>query len=122
MYQDLLQNGKIIVVSGQVSFDNFSDGNTMTGRDVMSLTVAREKFANCIKLDVNSPELANKLQETLKRLLLPFKDGETPVRIGYQNAIATAEIELGTAWRVSPDDQLLVDIAEHTGVMPRIEF
>mgnify|MGYP001069365918 CR=1 FL=1 len=122
MYQDLLQNGKIIIISGQVSFDNFSDGNTMTARDVMSLTMAREKYANCIKLEVNSNEQVVKLQQSLKRLLLPFKDGLTPVRIDYQNQIAKAEIELGTAWRVSPDDQLLFDITEELAIEPRIEF
>ncbi len=122
MYQDLLQNGKIIIISGQVSFDNFSDGNTMTARDVMSLTMAREKYANCIKLEVNSNEQVVKLQQSLKRLLLPFKDGLTPVRIDYQNQIAKAEIELGTAWRVSPDDQLLFDITEELAIEPKIEF
>ena len=122
MYQDLLQNGKIIVVSGQVSFDNFSDGNTMTGRDVMSLTLAREKFANCIKIEVNSEEKAMKLQQSLKRLLLPYKDGQTPIRISYRNTIATAEIELGTAWRVSPDDQLLFDLTDELAIEPKIEF
>ena len=122
MYQELLQNGKIIVVSGQVSFDNFSDGNTMTGRDAMSLTLAREKFANCIKLEVNSEEKAMKLQQSLKKLLLPYKDGQTPIRISYRNNIAMAEIELGTAWRVSPDDQLLFDIEDELAIEPKIEF
>lgn len=122
MYQELLQNGKIIIVSGQVSFDNFSDGNTMTGRDVLSMTLARERFANCIKLVVKSEEHAVKLQQSLKKLLLPYKDGQTPVRISYENAIATAEIELGTAWRVSPDDQLLFDINDELALEPTIEF
>lgn len=122
MYQDLLQNGKIIIVSGQVSFDNFSDGNTMTGRDVLSMTLARERFANCIKLVVKSEQDAVKLQKSLKKLLLPYKDGQTPVRIAYQNAVATAEIELGTAWRVSPDEQLLFDINDELALEPIIEF
>lgn len=122
MYLDLLQNGKIIVISGQVSFDNFSDGNTMTGRDVMSMTSARERFANCIKLVVKSEEAAVKLQQSLKKLLLPYKDGQTPVRIEYENAMASAVIELGTAWRVSPDEQLMFDINDELALEPKIEF
>jgi DNA polymerase-3 subunit alpha len=122
MYQEQLQNGKIIVVSGQVSFDNFSDGNTMTARDVMSLTQAREKYVNCINLDVNSVEKGNKIQQQLKKLLLPYKDGTTPVRISYQNELAIAEIELGTSWRVNPDDQLFIDIKENLEIDPKLEF
>jgi DNA polymerase-3 subunit alpha len=122
MYQDQLQDGKIIVVSGQVSFDNFSDGNTMTARDVMSLTQAREKYVNCINLNVNSVEKGNKIQQQLKRLLLPYKDGTTPVRISYANELAIAEIELGTSWRVNPDDQLFVDIKEALEIDPNLEF
>ena len=122
MFSDLLQNGQIVVVSGQVSFDNFSDGNTMTARDVMSLTVAREKFVRNIKLDVASEQQAEAVMNKLKRILLPYKDGTTPIRIGYQNQIATAELELGTAWRVSPDEQLLIDLYENLAIEPKLEF
>ena len=122
MFQDILQKDKIITVSGQVSFDTFSDGNTMTGRDVMSLTEAREKFAKCINLKVNSVEQGNKLRQSLKRVLLPFKDGMTPIRIAYVNDIAVADIELGTSWRVSPDDQLFIDITDNLEISPELEF
>ena len=122
MFQESLQKDKIITVSGQVSFDSFSDGNTMTGRDVMSLTQAREKFAKCIKLKVNSAEKGSKLRQTLKKVLLPFKDGMTPIRIAYENDIATADLELGTSWRVSPDDQLFMDITESLEIKPELEF
>ncbi len=122
MFQESLQKDKIITVSGQVSFDSFSDGNTMTGRDVMSLTQAREKFAKCINLKVNSAEKGRKLRQSLKKVLMPFKDGMTPIRIAYENDIATADIELGTSWRVSPDDQLFMDITESLEIKPELEF
>lgn len=122
MFQDLVQTGQIVVVSGQVSFDNFSDGNTMTARDVMSLTGAREKFVRNIKLDIAGEQQATTVMDKLKRILLPYKDGTTPIRISYQNQIATAELELGTAWRVSPDEQLLIDIHENLAIEPKLEF
>jgi DNA polymerase-3 subunit alpha len=122
MYQELLQKDKIIAVSGQVSFDSFSDGNTMTGRDVLSLVQAREKFAKCINLVVNDTEKGNKLRKMLKNVLLPYKDGMTPIRVLYSNDVATAEIELGTSWRVSPDEQLFIDLQEQVGIEPKLEF
>jgi DNA polymerase III subunit alpha len=122
MFQDLLQSGEIIVVSGQVSFDNYSDGNTMTARDVMSLTMAREKFVRNIKLDVENEQQAAQTISNLKRILLPYKDGTTPIRIGYQNSLAVAELELGTAWRVCPDEQLMIDLKENLAIEPKLEF
>ncbi|GAB3004432.1 DNA polymerase III subunit alpha [Psychrosphaera aestuarii] len=121
-FKDLLQSGEIVVVSGQVSFDNYSDGNTMTGRDVMSLTMAREKFVRNIKLNVAGEAQATSLKQHLKRILLPYKDGTTPIRIGYQNELASAELELGTAWRVTPDEQLFIDINENLAIEPKLEF
>jgi DNA polymerase-3 subunit alpha len=94
----------------------------MTGRDVMSLTDAREKFAKCINLKVNSVEKGAKLRQSLKKVLLPFKDGMTPIRISYENNVAVADIELGISWRVSPDDQLFADITESLDIRPELEF
>ncbi len=42
-YEQMLQTDQILVVSGQVSFDDFSGGNTITVRDAMDIASAREK-------------------------------------------------------------------------------
>ena len=67
-------------------------------------------------------EKGTKLRQSLKRVLMPFKDGMPPIRIAYDNGIATADIELGTSWRVSPDDQLFMDITESLEIKPELEF
>ncbi len=44
-FQHLLEKDRILIVSGQVSFDDFSGGLKMTARDVMDIDEAREKYA-----------------------------------------------------------------------------
>ncbi len=44
-YAELLEKDKIVVVSGQVSFDDFNGGLKMSAREVMDLGSAREKYA-----------------------------------------------------------------------------
>ncbi|MDI8746208.1 hypothetical protein MJM83_29390, partial [Salmonella enterica subsp. enterica serovar Montevideo] len=41
----LLEKDRILIVSGQVSFDDFSGGLKMTAREVMDIDEAREKYA-----------------------------------------------------------------------------
>ena len=44
-YQQLLKKkDRILIVSGQVSFDDFSGGLKMTAREVMDIDEAREKY------------------------------------------------------------------------------
>ncbi|WP_199609284.1 DNA polymerase III subunit alpha [Flocculibacter collagenilyticus] len=109
-FQDLLQKDKILVVSGQVSFDNFSGGNTMTGRDVIDIISAREKYLKSIKLKLHQQNLNEQFLSKLKLALQPFQQGATPIQIDYTREDAQAVIDLGTKWRVTPTDELLYEL------------
>jgi DNA polymerase-3 subunit alpha len=43
----------------------------------------------------------------LKEVLAPYCSGTCPVRIVYYNQAAACEIELGEAWRVNLQDELI---------------
>ncbi len=45
-YQQLLEKDRILIVSGQVSFDDFSGGLKMTAREVMDIDEARAKICS----------------------------------------------------------------------------
>ena len=46
-FESVLETDKILLIKGQVSFDDFSGGNTITARDVMDIVQAREsKYVN----------------------------------------------------------------------------
>lgn len=102
-YQDLLAPDLVLVVEGQVSFDDFSGGYRMTARNVMTITQARERHARGLKLQVGSQVEP----EQLLNVLEPFSQGTCPVTLSLANQQAQGEMKLGVRWRVMPEDALL---------------
>lgn len=106
-YQELLKMNNILVVTGQVSFDNFSGGITITAREVSTLSQAREKRVKAIKMTINMAQINDNYFAKLHQVLEPYKFGTCPIKILYQRPDAIAELELGTQWCVTPNDDLL---------------
>lgn len=106
-FADLLVTDAILVCSGQVSFDDYSGGLTMTGRDIMTIADARENYVTSLDLHVDRNAISDKFIEEFTQVLTPYKDGTCPVRVFYQRDEAQAMLELGVQWRVTPADALL---------------
>lgn len=106
-YQELLVKDAIIVCKGQVSFDDYSGGLTMTGREVMSIIQARENHVTGLNLQIDSECLPDNFIAQFHQTLLPYKEGICPINVYFQRPEAQAKITLGTQWRVSPADALL---------------
>ncbi|MGV2871657.1 DNA polymerase III subunit alpha [Colwellia sp. E150_009] len=114
-FSELLETDAILVCSGQVSFDDYSGGNTMTARDIMTITDARENYVTSLDLQVNKGIIDNNFVEQFTQVLTPYKEGTCPVRVFYQREEARGMLELGVQWRVSPTDMLLYDLKELLG-------
>ncbi|NRA55657.1 MAG: DNA polymerase III subunit alpha [Gammaproteobacteria bacterium] len=106
-YQDLLQKDKILVLEGEVSFDDFSGGNRMTAKEVYDIATARERFATALEIKVSQDQVNNEFFGRFTQILEPHQFGALPVTVFYSRAEATAQLTLGTQWRVTPDDELL---------------
>ncbi|EJK2114888.1 DNA polymerase III subunit alpha [Vibrio navarrensis] len=109
-YAELLEKDRILVVSGQVSFDDFNGGLKMTAREVMDLGSAREKYARGVSVSVTASQIDDQFFARFSRILEPHKAGTVPVNVYYQRADARARLTLGTEWRVTPSDTLLDDL------------
>ncbi|GLT15617.1 DNA polymerase III subunit alpha [Vibrio algivorus] len=109
-YAELLEQDKIVVVSGQVSFDDFNGGLKMSAREVMSLADAREKYAKGLSISIEQSQIDGQFFEQFNRILEPYRAGTVPVNIYYQRQDARAKLSLGVEWRVTPDDNLLDDL------------
>ena len=114
-YAELLEKDKILVVSGQVSFDDFNGGLKMSAREVMDLGTAREKYARGLSVSIDAGQINDKFFEQFTRILEPHKAGTVPVNVYYQRADARARLTLGTEWRVTPTDTLLDDLKQLLG-------
>jgi DNA polymerase-3 subunit alpha len=114
-FAELLVNDAILVCSGQVSFDDYSGGNIMIARDIMTIADAREHFVSSLDIKVNRSLVSEGFTDQLEQTLTPYKEGTCPVRVFYQREEAKGMLELGVQWRVSPADMLLYDLKELLG-------
>ena len=109
-FAELLVSDAILVCSGQVSFDDYSGGITMTARDIMTIADARENYVASLDLQIDKNKLSSNFIEQFTEVLTPYKEGICPVRVFYQRDEAQGMLELGVQWRVSPSDMLLYDL------------
>lgn len=109
-YQPLLEKDRILIVSGQVSLDEFNGGLKMTAREVMSIDEAREKYARGLAISLTDRQIDDQLISRLRQSLQPHRSGIVPIHLYYQREDARAKLRFGAAWRVSPSDRLLNDL------------
>ncbi|ENU2905165.1 TPA: DNA polymerase III subunit alpha [Vibrio cholerae] len=114
-YAEWLEKDKILVVSGQVSFDDFNGGLKMSAREVMDLGSAREKFARGLSISILQSQIDQQFFERFSHILEPHRAGTVPVNVYYQRPDARARLRLGTEWRVTPSDTLLDELKQLLG-------
>lgn len=106
-YQHLLEKDRILIVSGQVSFDDFSGGLKMIARELMDIDEAREKYARGLAISLTDRQIDDQLLNRLRQSLEPHRSGTIPVHLYYQRSDARTRLRFGATWRVSPNDRLL---------------
>ncbi len=123
VYSEVLEasRGKIVtddvlVVEGKISNDEFSGGLRIIADKVLTLGEARSRFARALQLrlngEVDDAGGAAAAVDKLQTLLSPFREGGCPIRVRYRNRTAEADLPLGEAWRIRPDDALLDSLRE----------
>ncbi|PNH80386.1 DNA polymerase III subunit alpha [Vibrio diazotrophicus] len=114
-YAELLEKDKILVISGQVSFDDFNGGLKMSAREVMDMGSAREKYARGLSISIEQSQIDEQFFERFSEILTPHRAGTVPVNVYYQRPDARARLVLGTEWRVTPSDTLLDELQQLLG-------
>ncbi|BBU05938.1 MULTISPECIES: DNA polymerase III subunit alpha [Aeromonas] len=109
-YEELMQKDRILVVSGQVSFDDFSGGLKMSARELLDINDARERFARAIRISLDEQRIDDRFFPRLCEILEPARAGVCPVQVNYRRPGSRVRLTLGTEWRVTPTDQLIDDL------------
>jgi DNA polymerase III subunit alpha len=102
-----LKDDQLLIVEGKVAHDDFSGGLRISAEKLFDLQAARSRYARAVRLICNGASSGGKLRE----LLAPYRSGSCPVSIVYSNRGATCEIDLGDAWRVNLQDDLIESLA-----------
>ena len=114
-FESLLETDRILLIKGQVSFDDFSGGNTITARDVMDIVQAREKNARALALNIDTQLLEPKKMSQMQSILQAFNGGSCPVQLAVTHPDAEVTLACGARWYVTPEDQLLHDLKQCLG-------
>ncbi len=114
-FESILESDRILLIKGQVSFDDFSGGNTITARDAMDIVQARERNARALALQIDSQQWQNEKLTALQDILQQFNGGSCPVELHVLHPDAEAVLTCGAQWYVTPEDQLLHDLKQCLG-------
>ncbi|NRN29425.1 DNA polymerase III subunit alpha [Photorhabdus heterorhabditis] len=109
-HRHLLEQDRILIATGQISFDDFNGGLKMTARELMDISEAREKYARGLAISLSDRQIDNQLLSRLRGTLEPYRSGTIPVHLYYQREDARARLRFGATWRVTPTDNLLTDL------------
>lgn len=104
----------ILVIKGRVEVDEYRGGFRMVADEIMNLDEARARFARGLEILINGQTDA--LDQDLAAALKPYRQGQTPVILRYQNATAQALVKLGEEWSVVPSSELLAAVNALTGI------
>ncbi|VEH65240.1 DNA polymerase III subunit alpha [Rodentibacter pneumotropicus] len=114
-FGEKLQKDTVVVVSGQVSFDDFSGGLKMTVRDMMTLDEARSRYAKSLAISLSDEQITPMFIKQLKQMLEPVSGGTLPINVYYQSPKGRALLRLGVQWSITPTDEILTELANMLG-------
>jgi len=109
-----LVGDEIIVVRGRAEVDNFRGGYRMVAEDVLEVDEARARFAQ--RLEIELDDAGTEFDQDLAAALHPYRSGQTPIIVRYQNQSAQALLKLGEDWQVAPTSDLLAAIDGLEGI------
>lgn len=116
-YREQVMRDRLLVVEGQISFDEFIGGHRVTQKALYDIAQAREEWAKRIELDWDGVAGDAGFAQALQQALAPSRRGGCPVRVNYRGMTAAVPVDLGPDWRVRPDDELLERLAALAGAV-----
>ncbi len=118
--RDLLLKDGLLVISGQVKYDDFSGMLKMSAESVRLLADVRQERARELCLELESGALPAGFVRELGDILDPYRqtpqqEARCPIVIDYQRSDARAQLRLGASWNVRPEDELLQRLRDSYG-------
>jgi len=111
----LVQREEVLVVDGDISPDDFNGGYKIRARELYDLAGARTRFARRLVIRLQSDQIPSESIDTLISTLSNYKSGPVPVFFDIANQHASARIQAGRRWAITPQLELIDRIADLTG-------
>lgn len=106
----LLVKDTVLVVCGDLGYDDFSGGYRVRAKQVMDINAARQRFARQLVVDVDSSLFSNGFLDKFQETITPYTGGDCTMVVKYSNETARVPLVFGDAWRIKPCGELLEKI------------
>ncbi len=110
-----VRRDEVLIVDGEISPDSFTRGYRIAVRDFHDMQTARDRFARRVVLRLEQSRFAPAQVASLAEILKRHRGGRTGVGIAWKNESASARLQLGPRFAVSPSDELLGELCELVG-------
>ena len=112
-FRHLIVKDAMLVVEGQLHFDEFRNAWRVTAKRVGSVDEAIEEHARRITIQWSVDDNQRDFVRSLKEALRPFTHGRCEVCVEYAGPTARASLTLGDSWSVKPT----LELRERLGVL-----
>lgn len=117
--QSLLKTDQVLICEVKVQRDDFNgnEGLRILANSIMTLPMARERFARSLSLTIRPEHPIDAVCTLLQQHQHSADHQQTaiPLRIFYANNMAIGELNLNTQWRIHASAQLFQQLAELVG-------
>ena len=124
--REKINKDSILVVEGQVTYDDYSGQLKVRGKSVKTLLDARQDKVHSLELVLEHTDFENSaassknglrigFSDQFKQLLEPSINGSCPVIVQYNRPGAKGFVRLGQQWKVQPSDELIQRLKDRFG-------
>ena len=114
-YRNLLIKDQLIIVKGKAIEDDYvASGFSVRANQIFSLDQVRKERSSLV-LNIEKKFMSDGGLEKLKNMILPYRNGSSKVYIRYNNGRAIADLNLGSDWNLTINDDLLDKLSESIG-------
>ena len=122
-FRHLLLKDALLVVEGNLDYDDFIGGYKVTAEKVFDIAEARTTLARRLVLALDGQRMGGNFMDDLRTALEPHREGNCQVWVEYRNAVAQAKLKFSDDWRIRPADELLKRLGALAGpAAVRVEY
>lgn len=118
-YRSLINEDTLVVIEGDASIDEFSQGHRIVSRDIYTLESMREQFGKHVAIHLSDQQTVN--IETLDVTLSSHSTGSLPIKIHYQTDNIQAVLTLGKKWRTNANSEFINEMKRVFGDDTRVD-
>jgi DNA polymerase-3 subunit alpha len=114
-YEEELSVDNLIWIKGQVSFDRYNEGTTMSIIEMMTLIEARNRFAKRLTLNLMANDCTVSSVSKLQDILHKYKGGTCPLHLQVEHPDVALELQTGVNWSMKLEDELVSELTHMLG-------